>query len=796
MKIKKVMILLLSLILIIKISSLSQQKIKERYIWYPDIEQTFLIYKLQNGVAVDTNNITGMIALMDTGKLSYSIAASYFLVERGHTEIAPNLKYLYYTNFSKNDDAFYYLQALYLLKDPDVPLMLSAYVDSMLVFHQTGRKFDNWGMSLAIEKLRMYNNYTKFSALKSFFNYGTGELPSHETLYFYGKQEVYRDSIYNLLVPFIAHPNEATRSSAISSFGGIYWNSTEAQEILRQAALNDSSEKNRLWAIFNLKKRHNDPVMLQVCEPIAKYTNDTINFEDAQINILRLNSPYALLALKNIMNTRTPNTYFYEYVKHDFKIFSPDRPDDSVSINIIMDSLSRNIIDVTLLSWLGNQTFVNELDSNLTSARNYLINNDSLNCARQIKLFQQKVNEEYRDSLDGDNKFVTIEGWKFLYYNAQYILDRLPTPPPQFNLNLSIIGNGTVTKNPDFALYDSATSVTLTAAPATGYHFVNWLGDVIGTTNPATLTMNANKIVTANFAINTYTLTVNAINGTVTKIPNQPTYNYGTPVKLKSVPNTGYHFVNWSGDATGTTDSVEVTMNANKTVTANFAINTYTISASAGPNGSISPLGAVTVNHGASRTFTMTPNTGYHTDSVFVNGNYIGAVGAYTFTNVTSNQTIHSKFKINTYTITIQPNPNGVVTRVPNQLQYNHGVAVQLTATPNSGYEFVGWGGDLNQYTDNPITLEMDGNKSISVLYEQGPIQLPAFTINVTIVGSGTVTKTPNQSTYEGGTSVILSARAATGFRFVGWSGDATGTSTKITISMNGNKNITATFAR
>jgi hypothetical protein len=426
MKIKKVIILLVSLILILKISSLSQQKIKERYIYYPDIEQTFIIYKLQNGVTIDTSNIIGMTALMDTGQISYSIAASYFLVERGHTEISPNLKSLYYLTFGKNEETFYYLQALYLLKDPDVPSMLSAYVDSMLVFRQTRRSFNNWGMSVAIEKLRKYNNYTKFGALKSFFNYDTGELPSHETLYFYGKQEVYRDSIYNRLVPFITHPNEATRSSAISSFGGIYWNSTEAQEILRQAALNDSSEKNRLWAIYNLDKRHNDPVMLRVCEPIAKYTADTNSFHRALFFISFQNSPYSLLALKNIMNTRTPNTYFYDYVKHDFKIYQPDRPPDSVSIFQMIDTVYRNINEVVALDWFGNQAFVNELNVVLSSARNYLLSGDSLNCARQIFTFQKKVNEEYRDSLDGDNNFVTIEGWKFLYYNAQYILDRLP----------------------------------------------------------------------------------------------------------------------------------------------------------------------------------------------------------------------------------------------------------------------------------------------------------------------------------------------------------------------------------
>lgn len=414
-----------------------------------------------------------------------------------------------------------------------------------------------------------------------------------------------------------------------------------------------------------------------------------------------------------------------ELIDYALEQFIPLKPDSLANIVEIIDSLEVVKEEVHEYSWIADNEFVNELDSNLTSAQNYLSQGDSINCARQIFTFQKKVNEEYRDSLDGDSKFVTIEGWKFLYYNAQYILDRLPTPPPQYNLNINIIGSGTVSKNPDLAMYDSSTTVQLTATPLTGYNFTGWSGDVNNPDNPLILVMNDNK-----------------------------------------------------------------------NITATFTIKTYTINSTVGSNGTITPSGTVIVNHGSNRTFTITPSEGYHTDSVFVNGNYIGAVGSYTFTNVTSNQTIYAKFKINTYTLTIQPNPNGVVTKNPDQTVYNHGVAVQLTATPNTGYEFVGWGGDLEQYNDNPITLEMNSDKNISVYYEPVAIQLPTFTLNVTIVGSGTVTKTPNQPTYELGTSVILSAKPASGFRFVGWSGDATGTSTKITISMNGNKNIIATFVR
>jgi len=71
---------------------------------------------------------------------------------------------------------------------------------------------------------------------------------------------------------------------------------------------------------------------------------------------------------------------------------------------------------------------------------------------------------------------------------------------------------------------------------------------------------------------------------------------------------------------------------------------TYTITASAGPHGSISPSGNVTVNHGSDKSFTITPVIGYSIDDVLVDGSSVGAVRSYTFTNVTENHTISATF--------------------------------------------------------------------------------------------------------------------------------------------------------
>src|SRR5205823_14547079 len=126
-------------------------------------------------------------------------------------------------------------------------------------------------------------------------------------------------------------------------------------------------------------------------------------------------------------------------------------------------------------------------------------------------------------------------------------------------------GNGTVAKSPNQASYEHGTVVQLTATPAAGWHFVGWSGDASGTANPLSATIDAIKNVTATFAINTYTLSVTtAGSGTVAKSPNQATYTHGTVVQLTASPAVGWHFVSWSGDASGTANPLSVTMDADK----------------------------------------------------------------------------------------------------------------------------------------------------------------------------------------------------------------------------------------
>lgn len=122
--------------------------------------------------------------------------------------------------------------------------------------------------------------------------------------------------------------------------------------------------------------------------------------------------------------------------------------------------------------------------------------------------------------------------------------------------------------------YNAGTSVTAKAVANTGYTFTDWRenGTVVSNSDNYTFPLTANRTLVANFTVMTFTLNVSFTNGSVTKTPNQTTYNYGSNVVLIAVPNTGYRFSKWSGDASGTVSPLNVYMNANKNITANFEL--------------------------------------------------------------------------------------------------------------------------------------------------------------------------------------------------------------------------------
>ncbi len=132
---------------------------------------------------------------------------------------------------------------------------------------------------------------------------------------------------------------------------------------------------------------------------------------------------------------------------------------------------------------------------------------------------------------------------------------------------------------------------------------------------------------------------------------------------------------------------------------------------------------------------------------------------------------------------------HGVVNINPKKEVYNLDEIVTLTAKPDGGYKFTGWSGDASGTTAD-TTVTMTGNKTVTANFE-----LLTYSLSVETDGKGSVTKNPDKQSYSIGETVSLTATSEDGYKFKGWSGDASGTESTVTITMTGDKNVKATFA-
>ncbi len=161
------------------------------------------------------------------------------------------------------------------------------------------------------------------------------------------------------------------------------------------------------------------------------------------------------------------------------------------------------------------------------------------------------------------------------------------------------------------------TTVILTATPDVSSTFVSWSGCDSSNGNECTVSVPPDigtTTVTTTFSIKTFIVTPSAgSNGTIS--PSDPqTVDYEQTASFTLTPSPGYHISSVAGTCGGTLAGNTYTTNAitaDCSVIANFAINTFTITASAGADGTISPAGMVMVSRGASQSFTITPNANY-----------------------------------------------------------------------------------------------------------------------------------------------------------------------------------------
>jgi hypothetical protein len=162
----------------------------------------------------------------------------------------------------------------------------------------------------------------------------------------------------------------------------------------------------------------------------------------------------------------------------------------------------------------------------------------------------------------------TIEYGPDLYYGSRQTFAYLTVLGVNRTVSTSVApaGTGTVT---GAGTYPEGASATLAATPGPAHVFSHWSGDLAGTANPLTFTIGAqNYAVTANFAPANYTL-ITAASGGGSVTPGG-TYPAGSSVTISADGGGIARFTGWTGDASGSSNPLLVTMNADKAITGLF----------------------------------------------------------------------------------------------------------------------------------------------------------------------------------------------------------------------------------
>ncbi|MCX5645463.1 MAG: InlB B-repeat-containing protein [Phycisphaerae bacterium] len=389
--------------------------------------------------------------------------------------------------------------------------------------------------------------------------------------------------------------------------------------------------------------------------------------------------------------------------------------------------------------------------------------------------------------------------------------------------------------------YACGTEVMFYAQADHGYRFVRWTGTVVDagkidpTSSFVTFTVDGQDTLMAHFekeATGSCSVTISSTAGgdvclptsgmlqVITPIPDG-TYSSpcGTEVLYYAVADQGYHFVRWTGTLvdTGKVDSTSpsarFTLDGQDTLRAQFekeATGSCSVTISSTTGGAVYVLGgdvwvprsgALKYPCGTRVSVSPRPYAGYYfvnwTGTAVTAGKVADPASASTTVTVDADCTLSANFAPGpppgqyTLTVSISPSSAGSVTCSPSKVTYASGEQVTLTAVPASGYRLRNWAGALFGSTTNPATLTMDANKSVTAVFEAAQTQ---YTLVTAYGGAGSLTRTPNKSTYTPGEQVTLTATPAAGYRFKNWSGDLTGSTNPATIIMNSNKSVTAYF--
>jgi exosortase len=355
-----------------------------------------------------------------------------------------------------------------------------------------------------------------------------------------------------------------------------------------------------------------------------------------------------------------------------------------------------------------------------------------------------------------DGKYTVSEVTKDLTISATFAINT-------YNVTVNVGTNGS--SNLASQTVDGESKLDFVFTPEERYHVSEVLvnGKSVGPEGTLSLTITEETSVEVRFAIDTYDIAITQSDNGLISGP--ASVNSGDDAVFTVAPSTGYYIVDVvvDGASVGAVNSHTITdVVATHSITAIFAINTYSISVSAGSNGVISPNGSVSVDYGSEQAFTFTPDAHYHVADVLVDGFSVGAVTSYTFRNIAADHTISVSFAIDTFAISASAGAGGNISP-SGYVDVNYGGTQSFTITPYPHYhiEDVSVDGSSVGAVDSYTFQEVKADHSINVIFA-----IETFNI-IASVGAGGAISPSGLVSVDYGSSQSFTITANEGYHIV-----------------------------
>ena len=333
---------------------------------------------------------------------------------------------------------------------------------------------------------------------------------------------------------------------------------------------------------------------------------------------------------------------------------------------------------------------------------------------------------------------------------------------------------------------DEGTTVTVIAAANIGYRFDHFSGDASGTDPTVDVLMDESKTVTAHFVELKKLTTKVAPEGAGTVTPPDISYHEtDAEVSIVATAISPHIFQKWSGDSTSESPEITLTMDEDKTVTANFdELVELEMTVLPTGAGAVSPPGTTSYAVGTTVEVSASGDADYYFD---IWSGDLTSTNNPELIRVDEDKKVTANFKeFYTLTTNAEPGEGGNVTP-SGETKHHQEETVTIQAFSADGFIFDNWVGDAKGSTpETTVIMDVDG-KEVTANF------VPSFTVTISSSGAGKTSPEGEIVVRENGELTITAIPNENG-RFVEWQGDASGSANPITLTITEDMTIIALF--